>query len=189
MEGRLLVRHPPTVNVEGPAEFWDWLVELADAASRGDLRALERQDLALALLLDLYDLPFPPDRESETVSTRRVRQVERHPTWRLHARGDRGDVRFLVAFPVGARTALILSSDGNAARIGDLFWRSYVRRTEALVEHWLHDRARGVITTAPGLTRGFESGDEHLAFGLAQWGVGSRVAAVQDRLRAFAVIA
>lgn len=181
--------HPHIVIVEAPAEFWDWLVELADAASRGDRRAIERQDLALALLLDLYDLRFPPGHEAETSTTRRVRQLERHPTWRLDARGELGAVRFLVAFPVGTCTALVTSRHGNAARIGDLFPRTYVGRAHGLVEHWLRDRARGATTVAPGLTRGFESGDEHLAFGLAQWGVASRVAVVHQRLRPFAASA
>lgn len=172
--------------VEAPAEFWDWFVGLDDAGRSGDVRARERHDVALALLLDLFDAPFPPHRERETPVMAWVRQAHRHPVWRLVGHGPGGpgssEVRFHCAFPVGTRVALITSTSGNQARIGDLFPRVVMARTELLVDHWMGDRARGQQSSRPGLTRGFENGDEHVALALAQLGTAPRVFAVRDAL-------
>lgn len=171
--------------VEGPAEFWDWLAALAHRARAGDPRAGERHDLALALLTDLDEMRFQPDRAMETATFSRIREATRHPVWRMSAHGPSGAwVRLRCAFPVGTRTAVIVSPSGDLARIGDLFYRTVADRTDALVDHWLRDRASGRSTAAPGLTRAFEPGDEHMAMGLAQLGVAQRVAALRDGLRA-----
>ncbi|WP_110241065.1 hypothetical protein [Nocardioides gilvus] len=170
--------------VEAPAEFWDWLAALATRASAGDGRARERHDLALALLTDLDEMRFQPDRAMETATFSRIREASRHPIWRISAHAPSGAwVRLRCAFPVGTRAAVIVSSSGDLVRIGDLFHRSVAAQTDALVEHWLRDRATGRSTAAPGLTRAFEPGDEHIAMGLAQMGTPQRVAAVRDDLR------
>jgi hypothetical protein len=177
--------HPRSVIVEGPAEFWDWLVGLDDAGRGGDSVARERHDVTLALLLDLHDATFPPDRDAETATLTRVRHATRHPVWRLVGQGPSGaEVRFHCAFPVGTGVALITSAAGDLARIGDLFWRVPVGRAESLVLHWLSDRARGGRRAVPGLTRGVESGDEHLAVGLARPGAAHRVLALREQLGA-----
>lgn len=177
------MNNPRGVIVEAPAEFWDWFVGLDDAARAGDARARERHDVALALLLDLFDAPFPPHRERETSVMRWVRQAQRHPVWRLVGHGPSGaEVRFHCAFPVGTGVALITSASGNQARIGDLFPRVVMARAELMVDHWMGDRARGERSSRPGFTRGFENGDEHVALGLAQLGAAHRVLAVRESL-------
>ncbi|MBE7325475.1 hypothetical protein IEQ44_12515 [Nocardioides sp. Y6] len=173
--------------VEAPAEFWEWLIGLDRSARDGDEVAAERHDLAMALLLELHDAKFPPDRDHETSVLGRVRHVHRHPVWRLVGQGESGaEVRFHCAFPVGTRVALITSTTGNLARIGDLFPRVVMARTELLVEHWLRERAAGVAPGEGGpcgLTRGFASGDEPFAEALARMGAPRRILAVRDRLR------
>ena len=171
--------------VDAPAEFWDWLAILADRADEGDEQARSRHDLALALLMDLYDLRTVPDRDAETATLARVREASKHPVWRVSAQTDDGAwVRLLCAFPVGTRTAVIVSSHGDLARIGDLFHRTVAGRTEAMVEHWLRDRAAGARRHARGLTRGFESGDEHIATGMAALGAAARIEALRAGMRA-----
>lgn len=172
------------VIVEGPAEFWDWFAALATRADAGDAHARERHDLALALLTDLDEMRFHPDRDLETATFMRIREATRHPIWRISAHAPTGAwVRLRCAFPVGTRAAVIVSTSGDLHRIGDLFYRSVAAQTDALVEHWLRDRASGRSTVAPGLTGTFQPGDEHLAMGLAQMGAPQRVAAVRDQLR------
>lgn len=169
--------------VEAPAEFWAWLVGLDAAARRGDRRARERHDVALALLMDLYDVRFPPQRERETSVMAWVRHARRHPVWRLVGHGPSGaEVRFHCAFPVGTGVALITSTHGDQAKIGDLFPRHVIARAEAMVDHWLTDRARGERSVRPGFSRGFESGDEHVALGLVQVGAPYRVSAIRETL-------
>lgn len=172
------------MNVEGPAEFWDWLAALATRGNAGDPTARERHDLALALLTDLDEMRFQPDRDTETATFARVREATRHPIWRISAHAPSGAwVRWRCAFPVGTRAAVIVSSSGDLTRIGDLFYRGVAARTDHLVDHWLRDRAAGRSTALPGLTRAFEPGDEHIALGLAQMGAPQRVAAFRDALR------
>lgn len=173
--------------VEAPAEFWDWLISLDQSARAGDEVALERHDLAMALLLELHDARFPPDRDHESALLRRVRHVHKHPVWRIVGQSESGaEVRFHCAFPVGTRVALITSLSGNLARIGDFFPRVVMARTELLVEHWLRERAKGVRTGQGGpcgLTQGFTSGDEPFAEALARMGAPQRILAERDRLQ------
>ena len=180
--------NPRWVIVEGPAEFWDWFVGLDDAARQGDEVARERHDLALALLLDLHDSRFAPARDQRSGVLARVRHAHRHPVWRLVGRGESGaEVRFHCAFPVGTQVALITSTSGNLARIGDLFPRVVMARTELLVEHWLRARARGSQGESCGLTRGFASGDEPFVEALARRGVAERILGLRDQLHRTAV--
>lgn len=149
--------------------------------------AAERHDVAMALLLELHDARFPPDRDHETALLGRVRHVHRHPVWRLVGQGESGaEVRFHCAFPVGTRVALITSTSGNLARIGDYFPRVVMARTELLVEYWLRQRAKGLPPGQGepcGLTRGFASGDEPFAEALARMGAPRRILALRDRLQ------
>lgn len=171
--------------VDAPAEFWDWFTSLADRAAEGDEVARDRHDLALAVLMDLYELRSVPDRDAEMATFSRVRESHRHPVWRISAQSPSGAwVRLLCAFPVGTRTALIVCSSGDRSRIGALFHRTIAGRTEALVEHWLRDRAMGERRPARDLTRSFESADEHMAVGMAALGAAARIDALRQSMRA-----
>lgn len=171
--------------VDAPAEFWDWLATLADAATQGNRQAQSRHDLALALLSDLYDLRAVPDRDAETAHFARVRESKRHPIWRISAQVQPDPwVRLLCAFPSGTGAAVIVCPTGDQSRIGDPFYRPIAGRTDALVEHWMRDRAAGERRMARGLTRGFESADAHIAAGMAASGAAERIAALRSSMKA-----
>lgn len=167
--------------VEGPVEFWEWAARTSSAAAAGDRRARARHDLVLALLLELYELPSPPDRDLGRVPFLPAPHHRQHPVWRLGGRVGIAEVRFLCAFPVGTGVALVVSPHGDAVRLGDLFPRAVTARADACVEGWLRARATQA-TVPPRSPRGFGSGDEQLAHGLARVGAGARVAAVRRAL-------
>jgi len=129
--------HDWGVRIHGPAEFQNWLAQLAKAAADGDEEAALKRRLVLSELAVLRGLPGPPAPEDETAELKWVRQSRRYRVWRVsHPYHPGIAVRLICWFPPDAQVVVVTLFAGDKAAIGDVWYGSVGIRADALIEQW-----------------------------------------------------
>jgi hypothetical protein len=129
--------HNGVVHIHGPAEFQEWLAQLAKAAADGDEQAALKRRLVLSELAILRGLAAPPMPEDETAELKWVRQSKRHRVWRVsHPYHPGVAVRLICWFPPDAQVVVVALFVGDKATIGDTWYSSVGTRADAIIDQW-----------------------------------------------------
>lgn len=131
------------MNIDAPAEFWDWVDALEVRANTGDQTAVLRLDLLLAQLDVLDELAEAPAQDEETATLKAVRQSRRHNLWRVSHPYEEGvALRLICFFPPESDTVVVALFAGDKASMGDVFYNSVASRADPLIDQWRREVER-----------------------------------------------
>jgi hypothetical protein len=126
------------VNVDGPAEFFDWLDRTESKARNGDEPARRLLARAVDALNQLRTLEQAP--AEDTPDLKQVRQSKTYPVWRTaHPFDPDIAFRLICWFPPRSATVVVALFAADKARMGDVFYNSVGSRADAAITTWLHE--------------------------------------------------
>ena len=126
------------MDVDGPAEFFDWLDRTEDKARNGDEPARRLLARAVDALNQLRTLDQAPT--EDTPDLKRVRQSRIHQVWRTaHPFDPEIAFRLICWFPPNSSTVVVALFAADKARMGDVFYNSVGSRADAAISTWLHE--------------------------------------------------
>lgn len=126
------------MDVDGPAEFFDWLDRTEDKARAGDEHARRLLGRAADALNQLRALPEPPSMDMPDL--KRVRQSKTHTVWRTaHPFDPEIAFRLICWFPPDRSTVVVALFAADKAHMGDVFYSSVGARADVAIQRWLNE--------------------------------------------------